>query len=220
MTDIFLEIEEDLRRDRAAHIWKKWGPTLVSAAVLIVVVVAGWRGYAAYQQAQAAKAGDAYLAAAQLAQQNNFTGAQDALQKLAADNVAEYGLMARFKAANLKAQQGDADGAAQAYDLIAKDASVAPALQELARLRAGLALVNTASLVQISVLVESLTAEGNTYRHLAREIMGLTAYRVGDHKAAALWFERIYSDMATPNDVRSRAQLALSVLAADGIVPE
>ena len=39
--DIFREIDEELRHDKAAELWKKYGNYVAAAAVLIVIVVAG-----------------------------------------------------------------------------------------------------------------------------------------------------------------------------------
>jgi hypothetical protein len=82
-----------------------------------------------------------------------------------------------------------------------------------------MALVNTAPVSEIAARVERMSADANPYRHLARELMGLAAYRNGDHKTAAKWFDSVYGDVQTPADIRSRAQLVLTLLAADGITP-
>lgn len=219
MNDIFLEIEEDLRRERAAQAWKKFGPYVVTIAVLVVLAVAGWRGYAAYEQSRAAKSGDAYIAAIELARAGKLAEADAALATLQRDGAGGYPVMARFRLAGGKAVAGDAAGAAAAFDALANDSSVAAPLQDVARLRAAMAGLNTASLPEIATRVERLTAETSPYRHLARELLGLAAYRNGDLKAAAKWFDAVYGDVQTPADVRSRAQLVLTLLASDGITP-
>ena len=56
MADIFHEVEEDLRRDQAAAIWKKYGNYIIGAALLLVLAVAahwGWTKYATNRQMQA-----------------------------------------------------------------------------------------------------------------------------------------------------------------------
>ncbi len=42
MADIFREIDEEVRRDKAAELWKKYGWVVTALAVLVVVGVAGW----------------------------------------------------------------------------------------------------------------------------------------------------------------------------------
>ncbi len=41
MADIFREIDEEVRRDRAAELWKKYGWLLTGLAVLAVAAMAG-----------------------------------------------------------------------------------------------------------------------------------------------------------------------------------
>ena len=43
MADIFREIDEEVRRDKAAELWKKYGWVVTSLAVLAVLAVAGWQ---------------------------------------------------------------------------------------------------------------------------------------------------------------------------------
>ncbi len=41
MSDIFQEVDEDVRRDKAAEFWKKYQNVILAAAAL-VVLAAGW----------------------------------------------------------------------------------------------------------------------------------------------------------------------------------
>jgi hypothetical protein len=41
MSDIFREVDEDVRRDRFEQIWKQYGSLIVAAAMIMVAAVAG-----------------------------------------------------------------------------------------------------------------------------------------------------------------------------------
>ena len=41
MSDIFREIDEELRRDNFAKLWERYGQYLIGLAVLIVLITAG-----------------------------------------------------------------------------------------------------------------------------------------------------------------------------------
>ena len=43
MSDIFQEVDEEVRRDKAAEFWKKYQNQILAAAVLIVLASAGFR---------------------------------------------------------------------------------------------------------------------------------------------------------------------------------
>ena len=52
LADIFREIEEDLRRDKAAEFWKRYGRYIVGAAAFVVAATAGYVGWKEYQLRQ------------------------------------------------------------------------------------------------------------------------------------------------------------------------
>ena len=67
MSDIIREVDEELRRERLANIWKKYRGLIVLAVFLIVAGTAGWRGYEYYSQKQAEAASERYASAQKLA---------------------------------------------------------------------------------------------------------------------------------------------------------
>ena len=55
MSDIFQEVDEEVRRDKAAEFWKKYQNQILAAAVLIVLASAGFR-YWQYERERATQA--------------------------------------------------------------------------------------------------------------------------------------------------------------------
>ena len=43
MSDIFQEIDEDLRQDKAARLWKAYGKYIVALAIFIILAIASYR---------------------------------------------------------------------------------------------------------------------------------------------------------------------------------
>ncbi len=78
-------------------------------------------------------------------------------------------------------------------------------MQSLAKLRAALLLVDTAPLAEMEARIGDLAATGNVWRHTARELLGLAAWRTGDYAAARKYFEQITTDQDVPQDVSRRA---------------
>ncbi|MGB7021418.1 MAG: tetratricopeptide repeat protein, partial [Xanthobacteraceae bacterium] len=68
MTDIFNEVDEEVRREQLNKLWERYGIYLVALCVLIVAGVGAWRGYEWWQSQQAAKSGAAFEQAVALAQ--------------------------------------------------------------------------------------------------------------------------------------------------------
>ena len=63
MSELFSEIDEDLRREKLKKLWEQYSVFIVAGAILIIAAVGGWRGYQYWQAKQAAEAGSAFEAA-------------------------------------------------------------------------------------------------------------------------------------------------------------
>jgi hypothetical protein len=212
MADIFDEVEEDLRKARFEALVKKYWPALLTAAAVIVVVVGGWRFYEYRQAQQSAAAGARFEAALRLSRTDGAE-AEKQFQALASDAPTGYRILSRFRQATELAAR-DKDGAVRAYDALAADSAIGPVLQDVARIRAGYLLVDTAPAAEVNRRIEPLAVPGGTFRHSARELLALAALKAGDRPAAERWLKAITDDSETPQGVRGRAELMSSVFAA------
>ncbi|BCP52900.1 membrane protein [Kaistia sp. 32K] len=207
MTDIFHEVEDDLRREKAKRLWARFGPYVLLVAVLIVIGVGGWRGWEYWREQQAAAEGDRFVAALKLASESKHDEAIAALNDIAATGSGGYPVLASFRAAAELAATKKTDDAVKAFDAIAAKADTPPLLKSMARLRAAMLVVDTSDLAGMKSRVGDLAEVGNPWRHSARELLGLTAWQKGDLEAARGYFQSIQDDPETPQSMRSRAQL-------------
>jgi len=72
--------------------------------------------------------------------------------------------------------------------------------------------VDTSSYPDMSARLESSAAPGATFRHTAREMLALSAWRAGDAVAARKWLDMIANDGETPPGLRSRAEALQALL--------
>src|SRR5690348_13104793 len=110
VTDLFREIDEDLRRDNLLKIWRRYGIYLIGGAVLIVVIAGAVLGWRDYQKRQREAEGARYVAAVDLVRDGKIQDAQNAFAGIAASTSSGRALLARMEAAGLKAKAGDAAG--------------------------------------------------------------------------------------------------------------
>jgi hypothetical protein len=214
VSDIFQEVDEEVRRERLEKLWKQYGNHIIAALILVLACVGAWRGYVYWQERMAAEAGAAYEAASTLADGGKHTEAQAAFAKLANDGTAGYRTLARFREA---AQLGlsDAKAAVAAYDALAADASLGRSLQDLAAVRAGLLLVDTAPYQELRTRIEPLAAPDRPFRHSARELLAFGAWRAGDTAAARKWIDAVIADPETPSTIRSRVDVLAALMPAE-----
>ena len=215
MTDIFQEVDEEVRRERLKKLWDQYGNYLIAACVLIVVGVAAWRGYQWWEVKQAAQAGAAFEQAVTLAATGKHQEAEAAFAKLATDGTAGYRVLARLREA-AELSTTDSKGAVAAYDEIAADKSAGQIIEDLAAVRAGFLLVDTAPYSEIRDRLEPLAAADRTFRYSAREILALSAWKANDVTAARQWIDMIMIDPQTPAGTRSRVGVLSELIAASG----
>ena len=215
MTDIFQEVDEEVRREQLQKLWQRYGHFAIAVCVLIVVGVGAWRGYDWWQAKKAAESGAAFEAAVTLAEAGKHQEAEAAFAKLATDGTAGYRVLARLREAAELART-DKAAAVNAYDDIAADKSAGQVIDDLAAVRAGFFLVDTAPYSEIRARLEPLTATDRTFRHSAREILALSAWKSGDLTAARKWTDMIMADPETPPGTRSRAEVLSELIAANG----
>ncbi len=213
--DTFLrEVEEELRSDRVRDLWRRYGPILIGGAVGVVLIVAINEGWQWWQNYNSSQSSDRYYAAVDLVDKGDVAGATTALDEVIASGHGGYPALARFKQAGLLASQGQNAEAVAAYDALASTESN-PRLRELALVLAAGLLVDTGSLADVESRVGALV-EGSPLRNSAREYIGLAAYRAGDLDKAADSFGAVIADPTSPRQMRSRVQLYMAQLVAEG----
>jgi hypothetical protein len=215
VSDIFQEVDEEVRREQLNKLWQRYGHYVVVLCILIVAGVGAWRGYEWWQAKKAGEAGTAFEQAATLAQTGKHQEAEAAFAKLANDGTAGYRVLARLSEA-AELAPNDPKAAVGAYDSIAADTNAGQLIRDLAAVRAGYLLVDSASFAELSARLEPLTAGDRPFRHSAREILALSAWKSGDMAAARQWTDLIMSDPQSPPQTRSRAQVLSELIAANG----
>ena len=99
MSELFDEVDEEVRRDQLKKLWDQYSIYIVAGALLIIAAVGGWRGYQYLEAKKAAEAGSAFDAAVELSEQNKHAEAEAAFNKLAATAPSGYRMLARLRAA-------------------------------------------------------------------------------------------------------------------------
>ncbi|MSO53706.1 MAG: tetratricopeptide repeat protein [Rhodospirillales bacterium] len=198
------EIEDELRHERYAKLWKAYGHYVICAAVVFVVAVAGYQGWRAYDIQAREAAGEQFAAALTQAKSGDTPGATQVLSRMAADAPGGYALLARFRQAAAAAER-DRPAAAGLYRALANDRSVDSLYRDLARVLAGYNDLDTATPDALIQELAPLTANDNPWRHSAREITALLTLRKGDRDAARNLLAALAADFSTPAQMRTRA---------------
>jgi len=123
-------------------------------------------------------------------------------------------MLAKFREA-AEVARNDPKAAVAIYDQLAADGGLGRVLQDLAALRAGTLLVDTAPYSEIQQRLEPLTAQDRTFRHSARGMLALAAWRANDKTAMRRWSDMALADPETPAGTRGQIQMLLALSDAD-----
>ena len=211
MSELFDEVNEEVRRDQLKKLWDQYSIYIIALALLIIAGVGGWRGYQYLEAKKAAEAGAAFDKAVELSEANKHTEAEAAFANLAAKAPSGYRTLARLRMAAEVANR-DAPEAAKQFDEIAGDRSAGTAEQDLARIRAAQLLLDSTTYPNMLQRLEPATAPTSTFRHTARELLALSAWRANDAAATRKWLDLIANDGETPPSLRSRAEALQALL--------
>lgn len=211
MSELFDEVDEEVRREQLKKLWDNYSLYFIALMVLIVAAVGGWRGYQYLEAKKTAEAGAVFEKAVELSEQGKHAEAETAFADLAAKTPSGYRILARLRAA-AEASARDPKAAAKMYDDIAADSGVGSEWRDLAKIRAAGLLVDSASYADIQQRLETSAEPKSTFRHSARELLALSAWRNNDMTAARKWLDAIAEDGETPPGLRSRAEALQALL--------
>lgn len=200
------EIDEEIRREQYALLWRKYGSRVIAAAVLLVVGVAVqqvWQN----RDRENREALTRRLHAAVRTPKTESDKALELADRLSREGVGGAALLAKLRKAALLRERGEAKVAADLYRSIASD-------EDTPKTYRGLALVEGAAIeidmdgppADLRDRLSALTASDNPWRHAADELLGLLALKQADRKTARGIFKTLAEDATTPAGARDRAR--------------
>lgn len=213
MSDIFQEVEEELRRENFAKLWSRYGKYIIAVAVLIILATVSVTQWRQYQRRQSEAEGARYVAAVELARQGKEKDAADAFGVIADQASGGHAMLARLQEAALKARAGDVAGAVRGYEALAKNTSVDPIYRDVATLLAAQYELKSGDPKTIIAKLAPLTSATNPWHPTALELTALAELKGGDKAAALATYKRIADDLAAPQDLRARAAEMITALA-------
>jgi hypothetical protein len=213
MSDIFHEVDEDVRRDKVVSFWKRYQTPIFVIAFLIVAATGGWSYYQNEHLKAAEAANERYRAAEALAHDGKREEAVAAFQALAKDGPKGYASLARLRTAGVLAGIDKAKAIA-AYDSIAEDASVDKLTQEVARLRAAILSMEDNDRQKMETRLGPLVTSTGPFRYSAQEWIALDALENGDFDEAQRVFDLLLTDREAPQAMRQRAAAYQGLLKA------
>ncbi|NKC32205.1 tetratricopeptide repeat protein [Falsiroseomonas selenitidurans] len=208
MPDIFDEVEEDLRAERARRLARRYGGLGLGIVLLAIAAAGGVQGWRWWQAREAATAANTYMALNATAAREgaDLAAAADGFAALGREAPSGYRTLARLRAAALKAEAGDTVAALALWDQVAQDQAAEPLYRDLASLLWVGHGLGTADPAQLAARIAPLTQPGNAWQAPARELAALVAIRRGETAEARQQLQALAGDAAATPALRERAQ--------------
>jgi hypothetical protein len=213
VSDIFQEIEEELRRENFAKLWTRYGKYVIALAVLVVIAVGGFSAWRQYQLHQRQSEGVRYAEALDLARQGKDKDAAAAFAALARQAGGGHAVLARLEEGAIRARSGDVEGAIAVYNALAADGSADPMYRDLGTVLASLYGLKSGDPKAIVERLAPLTGPGNPWHATALELTALAKLKAGDKTEARTIYQRLADDLTAPQGLRARAAEMVAALA-------
>jgi hypothetical protein len=210
------EVDEELRRDQLARLWRRYSGAVVGFAVLVVVGTAAKVGWDHWQQRTLAAEAQRFAAAEQLLAAAKPDEAAGAFAAIAAEGGTGYAALARLNEAEAKLALKDEAGALVALSQLGQGGVDDPLLRDLGTILAASREVDTGDPAELTRRLEPLAAGDSPWRHGARELLAVVAIRAGDLDRAKKLLEELSREVGVPPSQQQRAQELLQAIGGGG----
>jgi hypothetical protein len=213
VSDIFQEVEEDVRRERYEEIWKKYGNHIIALAAVIVVAVGAWQFWQRYELSRRQELSDKYEAALILARSGDAVKAEEALSGLVKDATGGYAAIVKFELATAMMAQGKRDPAVALLRELVQEPD--PLISNPARLRLAWTIADAAPKPEIASLTQPLMAADSPWRFAAAEVIAYMDLTQGSRGEALAQYEKLSQETGAPPSLRSRATAIANYIKAN-----
>lgn len=213
MSDIFQEVEEDVRKERYEQLWKKYGNYVIAAAVVLVIVVGGYQAWSAYDTNQRQAVSDQFEAALIVAQSGKAADAEAQFAELSESGYTGYATLSKFNLAGVYLAQGKRDPAVALLRELTESSD--DVVSSVARLRLAWLEADARPRTEIQTILEPLTAAENPWRFAAAEVLAYSELKSGSRPQAENDFLNLSQEPLAPPGLRQRASAILAYLKAN-----
>lgn len=212
MSDIFREVDEEIRQENYAKLWKRYGSYAIGFAVILIAAVAGYQIWQSYDLQRRTELSDRYAAVTTQVVEDQDDAAQGALADIADPSDRGYGTLAAFTRAQRLAEAGNAAEATAIWDEIAEQSPSGDSFRTIATLLSVMHQLDSGDPAALQARLQPLLEAGQPFRTSAQELDALLAIKQGDNDRARARLEAIGQDVFAPPAARERAAQLISTL--------
>lgn len=205
MSEEFIrEVDEELKEEKYAKIWKKIGPYIISLALGIILFTTGVVSWNNYVENSKQQLGDDFTAAVELIKEKDLDTALIALDKITDKTSDGYVTLAKMKKAAILIDQKEIEKGLQIY-LDLENTAVDQSFKDMATI---LYVVNALDIVKSEKLLTKIErlAVDSAWKFSALELKAFIFFKKGDLLRSSEVFNSILELGNAPSTLSSRAR--------------
>lgn len=211
MTDVFEEVEGQMRAERYRSLGQRLLPWLIGAAVLALIAVLAFWGWREWNRRGAAEASVEYAAGLEALQENNTAEAERRFAAVSQSRSSVYESLGLMQQASIKLSQERPREAVPLLDQAA-DAAADDLLEDAARLKAAFLVMDYAPFAEQERRLRPLTGDDRPYSLVAREALAMAQVQAGRPRDARRTFVALSQSLNAPETMRNRAQAMVAAI--------
>ncbi|WP_420477736.1 hypothetical protein [Brevundimonas sp. FT23028] len=216
MSDVFEQVEEELRSERYKRLARTWLPVVGGILLVALIAALSWWGWQSWETSKADKASIAMERGLDSLQQNNPVGADAAFAQAAKEGNAAYKSLALQQRAGIALDAGR-DAEALAYLDEAARATRDPLISGPAAYKALLLAMDIETLDQVKARADALIGDDKPFNAFAQEALAMALLQHGKTEEAKGILVVLKNDLDTPEQVSRNAQIAMDAIDAGGV---
>lgn len=211
------EVDEELRRDELARVWRRYGITAIAALLVALLAFGGWQLWQWQRHKASGTDGEVLSKAFDDLGGGHPEAANAALTGLGGSDVAGYRALAKLTQADTLLDKRNLRGAASLFAQVAGDASVGQPLRDLALVRQTTVEFDTIKPEVVVSRLRGLAVKDGPWIASAGELVAVSYLRMNRRDLAGRMYALIAKTEGVPTTMQRRAVQMAGVLGVDAV---
>ena len=213
MSDVFQEVDEDIRQERYKIIWKRYRYYFISIIMVLIIAVATNAFLRHENFKKVNERSDKFFNAVSISNSNS----DEALKLLNEFSKTELKssqynvVLSLFIEAAINREKQDFSAALNVYSQIAKMENIDIFYIDYANLCAAETLISSGDIEAAIIMLEMLIKNNSPLLLIAKEYLGYVEISKGNYEKSKILFEEIYEDASSSQEMINRVKEVLSV---------
>ncbi|HYI42321.1 MAG TPA: tetratricopeptide repeat protein [Sphingomicrobium sp.] len=211
----YREVDEELRKEQLGGLWKRYGPLVTIALLLLLAALGGYLFWKNQQAERAGQRGEALVSAFDDVQAGKAKQAVPKLEQIAKEGDPGYRAAALLTKADIALQEGNNQAAVATFRQVANDGDIAEPYRQLALIRQTTVEFDRLPPAEVVRRLQPMAQAGNPWFGSAGELVALAHLKQKQPQRAAPIFAALAKDETLPSSIRSRAMQMAGALGID-----